>query len=105
MTKPKKTFVEQHTSGSPTDTSSFSDLYISTQGHNVHRLKAKDSTGRWAYYFVFVSPVKEKGFLKALKEGPMVDLERYGTVLASCYGEEPTKEIKDYLFSRYQFVV
>jgi hypothetical protein len=35
----------------------------------------------------------------------MIDLETYGKVIASCYGEEPTQEVKDFLKEKYGFIV
>ena len=29
---------------------SFADKIIAKKGHLIHKLKAKDSTGRWAYF-------------------------------------------------------
>jgi len=74
-------------------------------GHLIHKLKAKDSTGRWAYYFVLIPPDREKAFLDSINSSGMVDLESYGKVVASCYGETPTSDIKAYIKTRYGFDV
>lgn len=74
-------------------------------GHLIHKLKAKDTTGRWAYYFVLVLPRNEKSFLDALDGHGNFDLEDYGKVVASCYGEEPTIEVLDFLKEKYGFVI
>jgi len=87
----------------PNKKKSFVDQIISKKGHLIHKLKAKDSTGRWAYYFVLVEPTQEKSFMDAIQGDGMIDLESFGKVIASCYGEEPTQEIKDYLNERYGF--
>ncbi len=79
--------------------------YISKQGHLVHKLKAKDSTDRWAYYFVLVMPMKEREFMAAIEGDGMIDLEDYGKVLASSYGEQPTDEVWQYLRDIYGFDV
>ncbi len=84
---------------------SFVDQIIAKKGHLVHKLKAKDSTGRWAYYFVLVEAPKEQSFLSALKAEETIDLEDYGKVLASCYGEEPNDQIKTFLKEKYGFEV
>jgi hypothetical protein len=83
----------------------FVDEEIARQGRNIHTLKAKDSTGRWASYFVLVKPHMERRFLQALESNGMIDLETYGKVIASCYGEEPTQELKDFLKEKYGFIV
>lgn len=79
--------------------------YIAKRGHLVHKLKAKDRTGRWAYYFVLVETDLEQAFLKALESDKAIDLEDYGRVVASCYGEEPDKNTKKLLRERYGFIV
>lgn len=84
---------------------SFVDQIIAKKGHLIHKLKAKDTTGRWAYYFVLVEPPRESAFLKAIKGEGTVDLEEYGKIIASCYGEEPSDEVKTFLKDRYGFEV
>jgi hypothetical protein len=78
---------------------------ISSMGHLIHKIKAKDATGRWAYYFVLVMPERERVFLDVIKDGRNIDLEDYGKVIASCYGETPSQEIKNYLKHTYGFDV
>lgn len=87
------------------DKKSFVDQIIAKKGHLVHKLKAKDSTGRWAYYFVLVEPTREAAFMKAIEGDGMIDLEDYGKVIASCYGEEPNDEIRTMLKEKYGFEV
>ena len=89
----------------PEKKKSFVDREVSKSGHLIHKLKAKDSTGRWAYYFVLIEPPKEKRFFGAIGGEGMINLEDYGKVIASCYGEEPSQEIKNYLKEKYGFNV
>lgn len=84
---------------------SFTDQVVARKGHLIHKLKAKDTTGKWAYYFILVEPSQEGIFLKALEGQGVTSLEEYGKIIASCYGEEPTQEIKDFLKEKYDFVV
>jgi hypothetical protein len=84
---------------------SFVDKLIAKKGHLIHKLKAKDSTGRWAYYFVLVEPQRESAFMKAIDGDGMIDLEDFGKVIASCYGEEPNDETKTFLKEKYGFEV
>lgn len=81
------------------------DQFIAKQGHLIHKLKAKDSTGRWAYYFVYVEPHKEKAFLDALEANKGIDLEDFGKVVGSCYGEQPNDELRVLLKNKYGFDV
>lgn len=84
---------------------SFVDKLIAQKGHLVHKLKAKDSTGRWAYYFVLVEAPREQAFMDALKSQESIDLEDFGKVIASCYGEEPNDQVKQLLKEKYGFEV
>jgi hypothetical protein len=79
--------------------------YIARRGHCIHKLKAKDASGQWAYYFLLVEPDLEVAFLHALTEDGIIDLEHYGRVVASCYGEKPSEEIRAYLKDGYNFDV
>lgn len=80
--------------------------YVAERGHLIHKLKAKDATDRWAYYFVLVPPENEAAFMSAIHSGTgTIDLERFGRVVASCYGETPSDEIRYYLKGRYGFDV
>ncbi|GAA3977466.1 hypothetical protein [Mucilaginibacter dorajii] len=81
------------------------DRIISRKGDLIHKLKAKDTTGRWAYYFVLVPASREAAFLHSIEGDGTIDLEHYGKVVASCYGESPTQEVKDYLKEKYRFEV
>ena len=94
------------TDSSSTDSKrSFVDQIIAKKGHLIHKLKAKDSTGRWAYYFVLVEAPREAQFLKAIKGDGMIDLEEFGKIIASCYGEEPSEDVRVFLKDKYGFEV
>lgn len=82
---------------------SFVDREIARQARYIHKIRAKDTTGRWAYYFVLVKPYREPAFLRAVHGDGVIDLLDFGKVIASNYGEEPTEEIKDYLREKYGF--
>jgi hypothetical protein len=104
--KPETPFSERIKPSSRSSTArSFTDQEISRSQHLVHKLKAKDTTGRWAYYFILVPASRTKSFLAAINGDGNIDLEDFGKVLASCYGEKPTQEIKDFLKERYGFDV
>ncbi len=84
---------------------SFLNRLIGSSGHLVHKIRAKDTTGRLAYYFVYVRPSREAEFLKAIEGEGTFDLEEYGDVLASCYGEAPDEATRVFLKERYGFSV
>lgn len=78
-------------------------IRLASSPHLVHKLKAKDSTGRWAYYFVHVLPRNESSFIEAIGGRGMISLEDYGTVVASCYGEAPNEDVKRFLRDEYEY--
>lgn len=86
---------------------SFVDREIARQARYIHKIRAKDTTGRWAYYFVLVKPYREPAFLKAVhgKADAVIDLLDFGKVIASNYGEEPTEEVLTYLRDKYDLPV
>jgi hypothetical protein len=47
----------------------------------------------------------EAAFLDAIEGDGTVDLEHYGRVIASCYGETPNQEVKEFLNREYGFDV
>ena len=85
--------------------SSFIDRLTASRAHLIHKIKAKDSTGRWACYFVLVIPEREARFMAALHNTDSVELEAWGTVIASSYGTEPSSEVRAMLKERYGFDV
>jgi hypothetical protein len=84
---------------------SFKDKLVSLLGDDIHKLKARDTTGRWAYYYVLVPEEREHFFLNEIEGNGTVDLEDYGEVIASCYGEGPTFEMRSFVKDVYGFDV
>ncbi len=95
--RPRKPAIDRHVAVT------HEDREISRRGHLVHKLKAKDSTGRWAYYVLLISPRKERAFVAALKAAGSMDLASYGSILASNYGEEPNAETRAEMKRRFGF--
>ena len=83
---------------------SFVDREIARNIRFIHKLTAKDSTGRWAVYFIYVQGPKEKLFLEAIKRPETIDLEAYGRVLASCYGEKPDDDVMAVMRDRFGYI-
>ncbi len=82
------------------------DKIISSRGHLVHKLRAVDTTGRPAYYFVLIEPYKEAAFQAALKSGrDTLNFKDFGKIIASCYGDQPNEEVKKLLKDKYGFDV
>lgn len=85
---------------------SFMDRLVSEKGRLIHKLCAVDETGRQAYYYVLIEPHKLPTFEKALQSGSAtLNFEDYGKVVASCYGDNPTEEVKQLLKDKYGFEV
>ena len=84
---------------------SFVSKVIAKKGHLIHQIKGPDHTGHMAYYFVLVEPIKRQSFLDVIESGDHFTITDYGKVIASCYGEEPTDEVKKLLKDEYNFDV
>ncbi len=84
---------------------SHADREIARRGHHVHKLKAKDLSGRWAYYFVLVEPSRERAFLRAIGGKGIINLEEFGRVIASNFGEHPNEDTRNLLKERFGFEV
>lgn len=82
---------------------SHEDREISRRGHLVLKLRAKDTTGRWAYYVLLIAPHKERVFHAALADTTSVDLTSFGTILASNYGETPSPATREEIKRRFGF--
>lgn len=80
----------------------FADKVLSSQGEYFYKVKATDSTGRRAYYYILVDKLKLPQFLNLNAEG-RYDLADYGKIIASGYGEEPTEDVKAMLKKRFGF--
>lgn len=89
----------------PAGSGYFEKQLIRVRGHQIHKLKARDTTGAWAYYFVLIKPQGEAAFSAAIEGDGTIDLEDYGEVIASSYGEEPSPEVRDFLKAQYGFDV
>ncbi len=81
------------------------DIHVGLVGFTIHKLKAKDTTGNWAYYFVLVEPENETAFLRTIQGNGEINLLDFGYVVASSYGEKPTDAVKEYLKDKYDFDV
>lgn len=56
----------------------------------IFLLQSKDCTGHRAYYFLHVDKTKLPLFEKAIGGESSIDLESYGDIITSGYGEVPT---------------
>lgn len=86
----------------PQGKATFADKEIAKKPYLIHEVKAIDnSNGEVALYYVYVDPPHTAAFVEALSKGADMNLESYGKVLAACYGDEPTKEIRTMLRDKY----
>lgn len=77
---------------------------IANNAGSVHEISGKDTTGKKAYYYIFVPPGREREFLSAFEDdGIVVDLDEYGIVLGSYYAEDIDKRKKGQILALYGF--
>ncbi len=85
---------------------SFVGKLVSQNGHLIHKISGiEEISGLPAYYFIMIDAHKENKFLEDIKNIKNIDLLDYGKVIASCYGDAPSKEVKNFLKENYGFVV
>jgi hypothetical protein len=70
-------------------------------GENIHFIRAKDTTGQMACYFVRVPETLLSFFQAALRRNKITSLDDYGEIVASNYGEESSSQTKRILHERY----
>ncbi len=70
--------------------------------NNIYLLRGPDSTGKPAWYYLQVAPMKKPIFEHDVKKG-QVELNSYGTILLSGYGEQPSPEAKKRMKDDYGF--
>jgi len=68
----------------------------------IHFIRTKDKWGRECYCFLLASDLKIR-LLKAALKNPIVDLTRYGKVLASGFGHVPSEADIALLMEKYGF--
>ena len=84
---------------------SFLNKVIGSRGHLLYTLKGTDAeSGRKAFWFLLVDPHKLNKFEQALEHGSF-NLEDYGKIIDSGFGETIPQAMKDKLKDEYGFDV
>ncbi len=84
------------------DKKSFMDHVINSRGDLCYKVTGKDITDRVAWYFVLVDKDKKEAFLKH-EEGDSYNLEDYGKIIVSGYGEDVPEDVQEMLKEKYGF--
>lgn len=80
---------------------SFADRVRRERSDNVFLVRGNDSTGRAAWYFLLVDPAKKAAFRKAATG--QLELNAYGRVVASGYGNDPPSDVRERMKTEYGF--
>lgn len=67
----------------------------------IFLIHANDHSGHRAYYFLLVFPLKLAQFKKEIKNGNAFDLEQYGQIVASGYGESAPEYVRETIREEY----
>jgi len=81
---------------------SFADRVRRERANNVFLVRGNDSTGRPAWYFLLVDPAKKAAFRKAAKG--QLELNAYGRIIASGYGDDPPDDVRERMKTEYGFM-
>lgn len=84
------------------DKKNFMDHLISTRGDMCYKVVGRDITGEIAWYYVLVDKDKKDAFLKH-KPGDSYNIEDYGKIITSGYGEEVPEDVQEMLKEKYGF--
>lgn len=60
-------------------------------------VRDRDEWGGDAHYFVRVSTTKRQRLLREIAAGRPIDLSRYGEVVYSAYGKEPSDSVRAWM--------
>lgn len=66
----------------------------------LYLLRYQPEAGTKIFYFLLVNPLKEKAFLKAMSGTEAFNINEYGKIVASGYGE-PSEEVKQQMRDLY----
>lgn len=80
----------------------FMDHLINSRGDLCYKVTGKDITGRNAWYFVLVDKDRKEAFLKH-KSGDSYNLEDYGKIIISGYGDSVPLDVQEMLKDKYGF--
>ncbi len=74
---------------------------IATIGNGLlYLVQGQDSQGRTAFYYVLVDKIKKELFLREVTNGA-TDLRKFGKILISGFGSEPSEDAKAYLKNEF----
>lgn len=93
---------EKSSEGFAKDKKSFMDHLISSRGDLCFKIVGRDITGEIAWYYVLVDKDKKDAFLKH-KPGDSYNIEDYGKIIVSGYGEEVPEDVQEMLKEKYGF--
>lgn len=75
-------------------------LRVAPDKNKVYVIQDLAPDGRGTYFFLLVAPLKEQGFISAMKKNEPMDLSQFGRVITSGYGE-PSEALLEKM--RHQF--
>lgn len=84
------------------DSNSWMDEHIDRNGDRVYKVTGRDITGRTAWYFILVDVGKKQRFLEH-KNGDSYNLEDYGKIIISGYGDSIPLDVQEMLREKYGF--
>ena len=78
-----------------------SDVVVSaTEQTQAYDIRYEDEQGRPYYHIVLIYPSMREAFLKAVNSGETYNLNDFGTIVHSGWGE-PSEALKQELFQEY----
>ena len=82
---------------------SYASSVTNARNDNIYLVRGgNDRTDQPAWYFIRVDNVKTRAFLSAIKAGA-IDLNAFGEIIESGYGENPPQAILSHMKANYNF--
>ena len=82
---------------------SFAQHITEDRSENLYLVRGgRDHTDQAAWYFIQVEQTKRQAFLRAIAAGE-IELDIFGEIIESGYGEEPPAAILSHMRANYNF--
>ncbi len=99
---PKMDEDDEESEGFAGEKKTFMDHLINSRGDLCYKVTGRDITGRNAWYFILVDKERKEAFLKH-KAGDSYNLEDYGKIIISGYGDSVPLDVQEMLKEKYGF--
>jgi len=84
-----------------TNTGFVHKVLTTKNGDDVFHIFGEDSIGRRVHLFISVNAINRPKIERALNANQQVDFAQFGNVVASCFGQYPTNDVRQLMKEKY----